>query len=54
MNLFETIALYKTLNKLMSISDPDSSKVEAISYTMQIVKEYALDRYDIFLNTENI
>lgn len=48
----ELIALYKSLNKLIGISDPDSPKIEAISYTMQIVKEELLNRHDMFISIE--
>ena len=50
----ELIVLYKSLSKLIGISDIDSPKVEAISYTMQIVKEELLNRYDTFISTERL
>lgn len=48
------IALYKSLNNLISTADPDSAKAEAIAYTMQIVKEELLNRYDMFIGMGNI
>ena len=43
------IELYKLLNNLMDVSDPDSAETEAIACTMHKVKEILLDRYDMFI-----
>lgn len=44
------IALYKLLNNLMDVSDPDGGETEAIACTMQKVKEILLNRYDMFIS----
>lgn len=44
------IVLYKLLNNLMDVSDPDSGEAEAIACTMQKVKEILLNRYDTFIS----
>ena len=44
------IELYKLLNNLMDVSDPDNGETEVIACTMQMVKDILLNRYDMFIS----